>query len=100
MADLAGAPTGEDAVLVAVQSALADKPGVLPAARAMSFFGEHSLGWMVVAGLGAWLVPRRRRQWIAAGAGGAFPEASSRPDSFLASSVVAERGWLSLHPSR
>lgn len=69
MADLAGAPTGEDAVLVAVQSALADKPGVLPAARAMSFFGEHSLGWMVVAGLGAWLVPRRRRQWIAAGAG-------------------------------
>lgn len=61
--------TGEDAVLVAVQSALADKPGVLPAARAMSHFGEHSLGWLALAALGALLQPSRRRQWVTAGIG-------------------------------
>ncbi|CQD02256.1 PAP2 superfamily protein [Mycolicibacterium conceptionense] len=33
------APRGEDAVLVAVQSALADRPGVLTGARALSHFG-------------------------------------------------------------
>ncbi|MEH3142432.1 MAG: phosphatase PAP2 family protein [Mycobacterium kyogaense] len=62
-------PRGEDAVLVAVQSAVAGRPGVLPAARALSHFGEHSLGWLVVAALGAWLVPARRRQYVTAGVG-------------------------------
>ena len=62
-------PRGEDAVLVAVQSAVANRPGVLPAARTLSHFGEHSLGWLVVAALGAWLVPARRRQYVAAGIG-------------------------------
>ncbi len=62
-------PAGEDAVLVAVQSALAGKPAVLAVARGMSFFGEHSLGWLVIAGLGAALSPRRRREWITAGVG-------------------------------
>lgn len=57
--------------MVAVQSALADRPGVLPVTRAMSHFGEHSLGWLVVALLGAILSPSRRREWILAG-GGAF----------------------------
>lgn len=64
-----GPPRGEDAVLVAVQSALATKPGVLPVARGMSFFGEHSLGWLIVAALGAWRFPQSRRQWITAGVG-------------------------------
>ncbi|OBI08988.1 hypothetical protein AWC18_02625 [Mycolicibacter nonchromogenicus] len=62
-------PHGEDAVLVAVQSALTGRPGVLPAARAMSHFGEHSLGWLAVAALGALLQPQRRRSWLVAGAG-------------------------------
>jgi membrane-associated phospholipid phosphatase len=62
---------GEEAALVAVQSALADRPGVLAAARALSHFGEHSIGWMVVAALGALLQPRRRSAWLGAG-GGAF----------------------------
>lgn len=57
--------------MVAVQSALADRPGVLPVTRAMSHFGEHSLGWLVLALLGAILSPSRRREWILAG-GGAF----------------------------
>jgi undecaprenyl-diphosphatase len=62
-------PTGEVAALVVVQSALADKPGVLPVARGLSHFGEHSLGWLVLAALGAVLAPKRRREWLAAGAG-------------------------------
>jgi membrane-associated phospholipid phosphatase len=69
MPEPAAPPTGEDAVLVAVQSALADKPGVLATARAMSHFGEHSLGWLAVAAVGALLQPRRRREWISVGAG-------------------------------
>ena len=62
-------PLGEDAVLVAVQHTLAGRPGVLPTARALSHFGEHSLGWLAVAATGALLSPRRRRDYLAAGAG-------------------------------
>lgn len=65
----AEAPRGEVAALVAVQAALSDRPGVLPAARALSHFGEHSLGWVVVAVFGAALSPKRRRDWLVAGAG-------------------------------
>ncbi len=50
--DMTDAPRGEDAVLVAVQSALASRPGVLNGARALSHFGEHSLGWLAVAAAG------------------------------------------------
>ncbi|OBI48567.1 phosphatase PAP2 family protein [Mycobacterium sp. E796] len=63
------APRGEVAALVAVQSALADRPGLLGAARGLSHFGEHSIGWLVVALLGAVLMPSRRREWLVAGAG-------------------------------
>src|SRR3984885_14336976 len=63
-------PIGEVAVLVAVQSAFADRPGALAVARAMSYFGEHSLGWLAVSALGAILQPSRRRSWLVAGAGG------------------------------
>lgn len=66
---LAGPPHGENAVLVAVQSALTGRPGVLTTARAMSHFGEHSLGWLAVSALGALAQPRRRRAWLTAGAG-------------------------------
>lgn len=55
--------------MVVVQSALADRPGALAVARAMSHFGEHSLGWLVVAGCGAMLAPARRRDWLVAGTG-------------------------------
>jgi membrane-associated phospholipid phosphatase len=60
---------GEDAVLVAVQSTLAGRPGVLAGARALSHFGEHSAGWVGVSLLGALLQPSRRRVWLTAGAG-------------------------------
>jgi membrane-associated phospholipid phosphatase len=60
---------GEVAVLVAVQSALAGRPGVLTAARALSYFGEHSLGWLAVSAIGALARPARRRSWLVAGVG-------------------------------
>ena len=66
---MADGPSGEEAALVAVQSALADRPGVLPGARALSHFGEHSIGWLAVAGLGALLQPGKRRAWLTVGFG-------------------------------
>ncbi|WP_025737809.1 phosphatase PAP2 family protein [Mycobacterium genavense] len=63
------APRGEVAAMVAVQSALADRPGVLATARGMSHFGEHSVGWLIVELLGALLWERRRREWLVAAAG-------------------------------
>lgn len=65
-------PRGEVAAIVAVQSALADRPGLLTAARGLSYFGEHSIGWVAVSLLGAVLSPRkceRRVDWLLAGAG-------------------------------
>jgi membrane-associated phospholipid phosphatase len=69
MPDSIGPPRGEDAVLAAVQSAFAGTPEAVTVARGMSHFGEHSLGWLGVAALGAVLQPRRRRRWIVAGVG-------------------------------
>jgi membrane-associated phospholipid phosphatase len=55
----------EAEVLVAVQTALA-KPPAVRAARMLSFFGEHSAGW-VALGVAGWLVDRRRRpEWTVA----------------------------------
>jgi decaprenylphosphoryl-5-phosphoribose phosphatase len=62
-------PRGEVAALVAVQSALTDRPGVLAGARGLSHFGEHSVGWLLVGLLGALLQERRRREWLVAVAG-------------------------------
>ena len=69
MPEMSTPPSGEDAALVTVQKALAGRPGVLATARAMSHFGEHSLGWLVVAALGALVQRDRRRDWITAGVG-------------------------------
>ncbi|MFW0789749.1 phosphatase PAP2 family protein [Gordonia sp. CPCC 205333] len=76
------APTGESAILVAVQSALVDQPGVIPAARGLSHFGEHSLGWLAIAGAGAALAYRRgdargELTWVQAGAGAFGAHAAS-----------------------
>ncbi|BBX75512.1 phosphatase PAP2 family protein [Mycobacterium shinjukuense] len=77
MAEPAAPPRGEVAAMVAVQSALADRPGVLTTARVMSHFGEHSVGWLAVSLLGAVLVPRRRREWLLAGAGSVVAHAAA-----------------------
>jgi membrane-associated phospholipid phosphatase len=68
MAEMA-APRGEVAAVVAVQSALAARPGVLAAARGLSHFGEHSIGWLAVSLVGAVLQPQRARAWLLAGVG-------------------------------
>lgn len=65
----AAPPRGEVAALVAIQSALAPRPGTLTAARGLSHFGEHSLGWLGVSALGALLQPRRWRAWALVAAG-------------------------------
>ena len=71
------APRGEDAVLVAVQSALAGRTGVLAGARALSHFGEHSLGWVGLAAVGALAQPAKRRSWIAVGVGAFLAHAAA-----------------------
>lgn len=62
-------PAPEEAALIAVQAALAGRPGVLATARTLSHFGEHSAGWVGVSLLGAVVAPGRRRDWLAVGAG-------------------------------
>jgi membrane-associated phospholipid phosphatase len=60
-------------IINAVQATIGTKPEVVKAARAMSHFGEHALGWIGIAAAG-WLVDKpRRRQWagVAVGAVGA-----------------------------
>src|SRR6201997_2942665 len=72
MADIAAdsaPPRGEVAALVAGQSAVGEHPGALAGARGLSYFGEHSIGWLAVSALGAILQPARRRAWLVAGAG-------------------------------
>lgn len=54
--------------LVAVQRAAA-RPGTVKAARGLSHFGEHSMGWFAAGLLGAVADRGRRRQWLAASAG-------------------------------
>jgi membrane-associated phospholipid phosphatase len=62
---MAETPRGEEAALVAVQS------------RGLSHFGEHSIGWVAVAALGAVLQPRRRGAWVAAGVGAFLAHAAA-----------------------
>ncbi|RIX34129.1 phosphatase PAP2 family protein [Corynebacterium falsenii] len=52
MSHVTGDPLNESAALINIQHALAHRPGVIPAAKAMSFFGEHALGWLGTAALG------------------------------------------------
>jgi membrane-associated phospholipid phosphatase len=55
----------EAAALVAVQAALAKRP-VVRAARMLSFFGEHSAGWLMLGVAGAVVDRRRRPEWTVA----------------------------------
>ena len=54
--------------LVAVQDAIA-KPVTVKAARGLSHFGEHSIGWFAAGVLGAAVDKGRRGKWLAAAAG-------------------------------
>jgi hypothetical protein len=72
-----GLEAAEVQALVAVQATLADKPGVLAGARALSHFGEHSIGWLAVSALGAVVQPAKRRDWLAVGAGAFLAHAAA-----------------------
>jgi len=43
----------ESRVLESIQGAAFDVPGVIPTARGLSHWGEHALGWMGSAAVGA-----------------------------------------------
>jgi membrane-associated phospholipid phosphatase len=72
----AGSANRETAVLAGVQAALA-KPPVVRAARAMSLFGEHAIGWLALGAIGAAVDRKRRADWIAAAAGVAAAHGAS-----------------------
>ena len=57
----------ETRMLIGLQRATA-RPAPLRAARALSHAGEHAAAWLAVAGAGAALAPRRRADWVRAGA--------------------------------
>ena len=63
------APNPEEMALILVQAGLSGRPGVLPAARALSHFGEHALGWLGIGAVGALVSRRHRRDWLAMIAG-------------------------------
>ncbi len=69
--------TAEERLLIEIQNRLYEVPGILPTARAMSFFGEHSLGWLGLAAVGAGVDKERRRQWITLGAAAFSSHAAS-----------------------
>lgn len=63
-------------ILVAIQNA-AYTPAAVKAARGLSHFGEHDLGWLAVAGLGAGVDKKRRSKWLALGVGTFVAHAAS-----------------------
>ncbi|MFE3956587.1 phosphatase PAP2 family protein [Nocardia sp. NPDC059091] len=74
--DALAAPVASPAevkIINLVQGTIGQNPAVVKAARGMSHFGEHSLGWLGIAAAGALLDKPRRRQWagVAVGAFGA-----------------------------
>ena len=58
-------PSKETDLLVAIQDKLYT-PETAKAARCLSYFGEHDLGWLAVAGLGGAVDKRKRSKWLAA----------------------------------
>ncbi|MBN9645270.1 phosphatase PAP2 family protein [Corynebacterium mendelii] len=60
----AGDPFGESEILVRLQDRLYDVPGAVPAARAMSLFGEHALGWIGACVIGAAIDNNRKQCWM------------------------------------
>lgn len=67
----------EAQLLHRLQDVAFDRPGMLPAARGLSYFGEHSLGWLGLAAAGAAADSRRRRQWGLLGASAFTAHAAS-----------------------
>lgn len=63
-------------LLIDVQKVLYT-PGVAATARTLSHFGEHSLGWLLLAAAGAAVDKPRRRKWVTLGASAFTSHAAS-----------------------
>lgn len=64
-----GDPLGETRALLGIQRAIGTTPGVLPAARGLSHFGEHALGWFAISGAGFLTEKQssKKPEWLAMG---------------------------------
>ncbi|WP_397517324.1 phosphatase PAP2 family protein [Rhodococcus sp. BP22] len=71
-----GSPA-EVRILSKIQSTVGAQPGAVAVARGMSHFGEHALGWVAIAGIGAVLDAPRRRQWAGVAVGAVGSHAAS-----------------------
>ncbi|MFW0177546.1 phosphatase PAP2 family protein [Corynebacterium sp. MSK122] len=67
----------ESRVLELIQGAAFHVPGVLSTARGLSHWGEHALGWMGSAAVGAGIDKRRREGWVRVGAAAFLAHAAS-----------------------
>jgi membrane-associated phospholipid phosphatase len=65
----------EAGLLASCRRALGGTPAV-PAARGLSWFGEHARGWLVLGALG-WAAGRHRREWATGAAGVLLAHASA-----------------------
>lgn len=74
---IAGDPYNESRLLIALQDTVADLPGVLPAARGLSFVGEHAAGWLALAAVGMAVDAPRRSGWAKVGASAFVSHAAS-----------------------
>ncbi len=70
-------PTGEVRLLGAIQHRLLAVPGAREAAVTLSHIGEHALGWMAIAAVGAAVDPARRGRWAMVGIGSFSAHATS-----------------------
>src|SRR5438105_15663207 len=61
-------PLTEVDILAKVQGAL-KRPATVKAARGLSHFGEHSIGWFAAGLIGAAVDRKRRKDWLVAAAG-------------------------------
>lgn len=61
-------PPAEITVLAKVQATL-KRPATVKAARGLSHFGEHSIGWFAAGLVGAAVDRKRRKEWLTAAAG-------------------------------
>lgn len=62
-------PAGEVRLLAGIQRRLLAVPGSREAALSLSHVGEHALGWMAIAAVGAAVDPARRGRWAMVGVG-------------------------------
>ncbi|MQA13803.1 MAG: phosphatase PAP2 family protein [Pseudonocardiaceae bacterium] len=70
------AASRETAVVAQVQRRIG-RPGVVGAARGLSMFGEHAVGWIVGGAFGALIDRPRRREWVIATTGVVAAHAAS-----------------------